>query len=247
MSKKPHEPKSSHLRAEAEKKISATPPAPQSTHAPRSAEQLLHELQVHQVELEMQNETLRQTQIDLEASRDRYIGLYDFSPVAYLTLTGEGLIQGINLTGAALLGVPRAALLQRSFSTFVAEEDRSRWLRLFVAARQHAARQDCELALQRADGSHLEVRLDYLPVAGKQDASTLLVALTDITERTRTEATRAEQLEELRRWHDVVLKREMRLLGLKHEVNELLAQAGMPPRYPSAESRDGDASADRDA
>jgi len=60
----------------------------------------------------------------------------------------------------------------------------------------------------------------------------------DITERKRTEAQLTEQLEELRGWHDITLGREMRVIELKHEVNELLAQAGQPPRYPSAESQD---------
>jgi hypothetical protein len=63
------------------------------------AEDILHELQVHQIEIEMQNEQLRRTLIDLEESRDRYENLYDFSPIGYITLSSLGRIRGINLTG----------------------------------------------------------------------------------------------------------------------------------------------------
>src|SRR5271165_6351903 len=82
----------------------ADAPAPAPT---RSADELLHELQVHQLELEMQNDELRRVQTALEESRDRYLDLYELAPVAYLTLTRETRIAAINLTGAALLGEDR--------------------------------------------------------------------------------------------------------------------------------------------
>ena len=77
------------LRTAAEEKL-ARAHAPKQK--PPSAEKLLHELRVHQVQLEMQNETLRQSQIELEISRDRYMDFYDFSPVGYLTLSHKALI-----------------------------------------------------------------------------------------------------------------------------------------------------------
>ncbi len=96
----------------------------QLAHAPKleplPAAELLHELQVHQIELEMQNEQLRQAQVALEESRDRHVDLYEFSPVGYLNLDHEGLINEINLTAATILKVERNRLPYRRFVQFVA-------------------------------------------------------------------------------------------------------------------------------
>src|SRR5690242_10337676 len=122
----PLSPTPAELRRQAEAEFAharpARPPA-------RSAEELLHDLQVHQIELEMQNEALRQSQIALEESRDAYADLYDFAPVGYATLTPRGSISKINLTGAAQLRVPRERLLRKRFASFVAAEDQDWWHR----------------------------------------------------------------------------------------------------------------------
>ena len=88
------------------------------------ADALLQELQVHQIELEMQNEALRQKQRELEDSRNRYVDLYDFSPVGYLTLNSNGIIEELNLTAVALLGIERKDLLHRRFTTQVPKKSR---------------------------------------------------------------------------------------------------------------------------
>src|ERR1039458_1940165 len=90
-------------------------------------QRVVHELQVHQEELEAQNGELRETQQLLEASRDRYADLYDFAPIGYTTLDGKGHIREINLTGATILGRERSRLLGTLFSVSVAEGDLSRF------------------------------------------------------------------------------------------------------------------------
>ena len=177
MSKKPPNP----LRAAAEAKLDPLPAQPLS----RSAEELLHELQVHQIELEMQNEALRQAQMELEASRDRYVDLYEFAPVGYLTLSHTGLIEQINLTGAALLGEERKQLLQRRFARWVAPEDQDHWQRQFMQAMQKGEKQSCELPLQRSDGSRFYAHMDCLPLAGT--VFRVRIALSDISTRRHAE------------------------------------------------------------
>ena len=91
--------------------------------SPEAARRALHELRVHQIELEMQNEELRRTQEELEASRARYFDLYDLAPVGYFTLSEQGLILEANLTAAKLLGVARGALVKQPLSRFILPED----------------------------------------------------------------------------------------------------------------------------
>jgi PAS domain S-box-containing protein len=86
--------------------------------------QLIHDLEVHQIELEMQNRELREAQGALEESRARYADLYDFAPVVYFTLESSGRIKEANLTAAALFGLERANLVGRLLTSFVVREER---------------------------------------------------------------------------------------------------------------------------
>ncbi len=148
----------------------------------RPAEELLHELRVHQIELEMQNETLRQTQLALKESRDRYLDLYEFAPVGYLTLSAEGMIEQINLTGAALLGRERRNLLRREFTSLVIVDDQDRWIRHFQGVKQQDDEQGkAELVLQRGDGTTFHAQIDCTHSGGSIFG--VRVALSDITAR----------------------------------------------------------------
>jgi len=91
--------------------------------SPEETRQTLHELRVHQIELEMQNEELRRAQADLDAARARYFDLYDLAPVGYCTISEKGLILEANLTAATLLGVARGALVNQPFTRFILLED----------------------------------------------------------------------------------------------------------------------------
>ncbi|EME70701.1 Signal transduction histidine kinase [Paramagnetospirillum caucaseum] len=167
-----------------------------------SAERLLHELRVHQIELEMQNEELRRAQLALEESRDRYVDLYDFAPVGYVTLSGNGLIQDINLTATTLLGMDRIGLWQTRFSALVAVEDCDCWHRFLMSVMRDAdkTRRSVELSLVRHDGRSFHAQLDCVRIAGDAQDSSLRIALTDITARKQAEAEQRAvlQMEHLR-------------------------------------------------
>jgi len=175
------------------------------------AEALRHELQVHQIELEMQNETLRQSQMALEASRDRYLNLYEFAPVSLITLAQTGQIAEINLTGATLLGESRKKLLQQRFSKYVLTVDRIQWEKFFSHALKHGAEQGCELLGQRADGTHFNAYFDSRIISADNGVPMLLLALTDITKQKVADSAR--------------LHFEMRLRRLTRREREVLALA----------------------
>ena len=157
---------------------------------------LVHELQVHQIELEQQNRELLAVRAVLEESRERYADLYDFAPVGYLSINAAGRIQDINLTGAKLLGQSRDRLIGRALSTYIAPDDRI-FLKAHIAdAIRSQACRSCELRLRpdtaaiRAEPQTL--RLESALEAGSTPAR-IRVILSDITERKQAEHERRQR------------------------------------------------------
>ena len=180
------------LRAAAEQQID---PAPQTKPGEHPGAELLHELKVHQVELEMQNEVLRETQIALLESRDRYADLYEFAPVGYINLGADGMIAAINLTATTLLGRARTALLRRAFMSLVVAADLNRWILHFQEVKKGGGQGRIELTLQHGDGAVFQAQLDCVHAEGR--VSGVNIVLSDITVRKQAEM-------ELRRFKSVV-------------------------------------------
>ena len=160
--------------------------------------ELLHELQVHQEELTAQNNQLVQTQYALEESRDRYVDLYDFAPIGFMTINTSGVIREINLTGATLLGKARNSIVGLPFNVFVTATDKPRfWEHLRQCQLIDHARVTVELALN-ANAPAPWVQLVTRRHGNDSDGQlSLLRAIIDITERKRLEHER-EQAEEAR-------------------------------------------------
>ncbi|MDP3876744.1 MAG: EAL domain-containing protein [Methylobacter sp.] len=151
------------------------------------SEQLLHELQVHQIELEMQNEELQRARAALEGSHKRYCNLYEFAPVGYLSLSAEGEIIMLNLTAASLLGVERDTLLKHYFIDLVAPKDSDRAYFLLKELLRHPGeQQNFELMFKRGDGQ-FPARLDCLSLMPDEQPPVLRIILTDISESKRIE------------------------------------------------------------
>jgi len=163
---------------------------------PRPVKALLHSLQVHQIELEMQNDTLRRKQLELETSRNRYVDLYDFAPVGYLTLNSKELISDVNLTATKLLGVTRKQLLKRRLAAFVATEHLGRWHRYFMRALQHVEPSNIELVFQHGDSSAHYIRLDCRSMETEGEP-TVRIALTDISEQKQLQEALKQRVDEV--------------------------------------------------
>jgi diguanylate cyclase (GGDEF)-like protein/PAS domain S-box-containing protein len=151
-------------------------------------QELAQELGTHQIELEMQNEELRQAQGELEASRSRYADLYDFAPITYLTLDKDGLIREVNLTGAGLLGVDRRRLINKPFSVFVIKDDRDTLREHLRDTFRMESQQITEVRIKRKDGSVVVAQLQSVAAEGNDgDFPSCRTAAIDITERKRME------------------------------------------------------------
>jgi PAS domain S-box-containing protein/putative nucleotidyltransferase with HDIG domain len=147
-------------------------------------QRLLHELQVHQVELEMQNEELRQAQAEMEAGLERYTDLHNFAPVGCFSLDRNGAISQVNLTGASLLGIERSRLVNRRFGLFVSDESRPAFNAFLKKVFENQAKETYEVAL-RTDGN--EPVWVHIEATASEDGQACRAAVVDITERKRAE------------------------------------------------------------
>lgn len=143
---------------------------------------LVHELQVHEIELEMQNEELRKTQLELELSRERYFDLYDLAPICYCTTNELGVILEANLATSELLGEVRSKLVGLNLSRYINKECQDDYYHcrrlLYASGNRHG----CELRLANPHGEVLWVYLTLTAAKDKLSEMVHRVVLTDITE-----------------------------------------------------------------
>jgi PAS domain S-box-containing protein len=208
-----HQGDAGDLRRRADEKVRAAagPQAKEPTD-PTELQRLVHELQVHQIELEMQNEELRRAHVELDAARERYFDLYDLAPVGYLTVDEAGLILEANLTAASLLDVARDALARQPFSRFIPKEVQDIYYLHRKQLFETAAPQVCELWMLKNDGTQFWARLeaavarDHSTSPGQGAAGVFVsrVVLSDITARKMAEDALLKALHEIRTLRGIV-------------------------------------------
>jgi PAS domain-containing protein len=140
---------------------------------------LLHELQVHQIELEMQNEELRQANETAEAALKKYTMLYDFAPMGYFTLNSDGSICDLNFTGAEMLGDKRISLISSNFKLFISQESQSEFNKFFNKLYTDNTKESCEVILGFDNGPLYHVYMEGI-VTG--DDRNCLLSVVDISE-----------------------------------------------------------------
>lgn len=152
------------LRYRAESQIKETKDKATTQASPADLHRIVHELEVHQIELEMQNEELQIVRSNLESSLNQYTDLYDFAPVGYFTLDSKGVILKANLTGSTLIGLERSALINRPFGFFVSPEYRSVLNSFLKTVFEGHSRGSCELSILKEDKQFLFVHIEALAV-----------------------------------------------------------------------------------
>ncbi|MBI5592847.1 MAG: PAS domain S-box protein [Deltaproteobacteria bacterium] len=205
------------LRRRAEEKAVRLPETLEAL-PPGKMRQALHDLRVHQIELEMQNEELRRTQAELEASRARYFDLYELAPIGYFTLSGKGLILEANLTAAALLGMARGALVNQPLSRFILPEDQDIYYRHGKQLFGTGMPQVSELRMVKKDAALFWARVEATAVQAPDGTPLIRAVVSDITERMLAE-------EALRKAHDELgLRVKLRTADLARVNEELRKQ-----------------------
>ena len=155
--------------------------------SPEETRQTLHELRVHQIELEIQNEELRLTQGELAASRQEYFDLYELAPVGYIAVSEQGLIRNANVTAAALIGVEKSRLYNRPLTAFIIPEDQSIYYFHRKQLLETSLRQKCELRMMREGFPPFWARMETITRRGDDGALVYMFILTDISELRRVD------------------------------------------------------------
>jgi PAS domain-containing protein len=135
------------LRLKAEEKLKAKKKKTAIRILESDTKKLLHELQVHQIELEMQNEELQEAYDTAEKALRKYTMLYDFAPMGYFTLESDGSISDLNFTGADLLGEKRFTLVNHNFKLFIARESQKVFNEFFRKVFSGNTKESCEVML----------------------------------------------------------------------------------------------------
>lgn len=184
-------------------------------------QRLLHELRVHQIELEMQNEELRRAQLELEVSRDDYFDLYELAPIGYLTLDRHGLIRRANLTASQMLALEKELLLGQPMARFVAGESRDSYYRQYRKLMKTGGGTTFEVGMIRPDGGRFWVQLEMATAgAGGAEIPGCCIVIIDITGRKEAEEALAAAVQELR---EADAQKDDFLGVLSHEIRNPLA------------------------
>jgi two-component system, sensor histidine kinase PdtaS len=167
--------------------------------SPLALRSVLHELHIHQIELEMQNEELRRSHVELDAARSRYFDLFDLAPVGYFTIDDKGLVIEANLTGANLLGLTRTEVVGQPFSRFIAYDDQDVYYLHRKKLLETGEHQICELRMNKNSREPVQwVQVEASLATGHDGGQACLVICTDISKLKTTQAALDRKLDEER-------------------------------------------------
>jgi chemotaxis family two-component system sensor kinase Cph1 len=173
---------------------------------PADVQRLVHELRIHQIELEMQNDELRRTQQELEASREKYFDLYDLAPVGYVSINENGIILESNLTAASMLSQERSYLVGQPFTRLIFREDQNIYYRCHKQLVETREDHICRIRMVKKDGNPLWVRINISIAQGIDGSTRFRAVIIDISERKQVDEKLSQVMEELTRSNEELEK-----------------------------------------
>ena len=219
------------LRKKAEELLGRQPGRAQDATA-EDVNKLIHELQVYQIELEMQNDELLRAHVELEESRSKYYDLYELAPTGYFVIDAKGLIREVNLTGTTMLGIERQHLLGTAFSRYVSKDFQGVFHQHCQTALDTQMQQENELKIIRKDKSTFFVQIIGLaqptPEGGMDQCR---ISVLDISDRVLMEERNRESMEQLKQanhlkdlFADIIRHDLLNPVGVVGHVSKVLAE-----------------------
>lgn len=210
--------KGSDLRRKAEERLAKAGSFPEE----EPTFKLVHELRVHQIELEMQNEELKQARAEIEAGLEKYSVLYDFAPVGYFTLTDDGIIKEANLTGTSLLGIERSLVINNHFSVYLSMDSHPVFTEFLRKVFADTTKKECEAKLLGDESNPRYIHIMGSAVKGEGNAWQCLIAVMDVTD--------SKHVEEEKKRIEILLAQKQKIEtigtfagGIAHDFNNILA------------------------
>ncbi|NDP22763.1 MAG: hypothetical protein GZ091_17045 [Paludibacter sp.] len=189
---------------------------------------LIHELQVHQIELEIQNEELLAAKEVAVNEMEKYSDLYNFAPAGYLTLSKEGDIIELNFSTANLLGDDLEKIKNTRFGLYITEDTLVIYNAFLDEVFSSNSKETCEILLTIKGEIDKFVHIEAIVL---RDRSHCLLAMTDITDHKMIEDELLQKSKELKEFNKFFIGREFKMIELKKEINDLLNKSGLEKKY----------------
>lgn len=216
------------LRQKAEDQLKKKSQAKKASLTEADTLKLLHELEVHKIELEMQNDELQTAKDTAKAANEKLTAIYDFAYTGYFTLNAKGFIKELNFSGARMLGIERSNLVNRNFTEFLTIDTHSDFIAFFKDVIKSDSLKSCEVRLKVKQSPSIHVHIEGIASTDLQNGYLTVI---DITRRKRAEDILKLKTREFKIIDELLSNSDYHMSELKQEINSLLKKLGEKPKF----------------